>query len=68
MDTCGYCGGRGWILGSMYGRDGRKDHDEPPRIVCEYCGGAGYCEEGEKLLPAMPPRKEAASTGLPTWT
>lgn len=52
QEQCGYCGGCGYVHGSMYDRDGRKNHDEPPRRTCEYCCGYGTVEDGHKLLPA----------------
>jgi hypothetical protein len=53
-ETCGYCGGQGWVYGPMFSYDGYKTHDEPPQITCEYCGGRGMVEDGSILLPAQP--------------
>jgi hypothetical protein len=36
----------------MFDSWGYQRHDEPPRVVCEYCGGSGFCVDGGKLLPA----------------
>jgi hypothetical protein len=54
LETCGFCGGSGKVPGPTHDREGRQRRDWPERIVCEYCGGAGVCEEGSKLLPARP--------------
>lgn len=65
--TCGYCGGRGFILGSMYDADGCQRFHEPPHLVCEYCGGFGQCESGDKLLAAREPKTDDPSSGNPCW-
>lgn len=51
MDTCGFCRGTGLTPGRKYDREGRPT-DGPDLILCEYCCGAGQCEDGGKLLPA----------------
>lgn len=68
-ETCGYCGGSGIVYGSCYSRDGHKDHETPPRLVCEYCGGSGCCAGGSTLLAARPPVEEdgPVNAGLPPW-
>ncbi len=66
METCGYCDGRGWIFGNTHDCEGRQVHDSPPQVACEYCNGAGECDDGNKLLPATPPQKEESS-GNPVW-
>ena len=53
-EPCGYCGGNGYIYGSMYDDHGFQRFHEPPKVVCEYCGGFGRCADGHKLLPAYP--------------
>ena len=68
IETCGFCDGRGFILGSLYDCDGRQRYDEPPRLCCEYCGGFGQCEDGGLLLPAIEPRlDDNPNAGLPSW-
>jgi len=52
LEQCGFCGGDGWIYGSMFDREGRRIADEPPAQTCPYCGGRGLCEDGSKLWPA----------------
>ena len=54
-EPCGYCNGTGRVPGPRYDRDGRRRDDWPAMITCEYCGGAGGCAEGHKLLPASLP-------------
>jgi len=54
-EPCGFCGGNGFVFGSMYDCDGRQRYDEPPRLTCEYCDGFGRCEDGSILLPAREP-------------
>jgi hypothetical protein len=67
-EPCGYCGGRGFILGSMYDAYGYQRFDEPPRVTCEYCGGFGQCEDGGLLLPAREPHApDNPNAGLPSW-
>ena len=58
LQPCGYCSGRGFVLGGLYDCDGRQRHYEPPQLVCEYCGGFGCCEEGGNLLPANEPQTD----------
>jgi hypothetical protein len=57
-ERCGFCGGLGWVLGRRYDSEGRRRYDWPDRIVCEYCGGSGECEDGSKLLPARRPTQD----------
>jgi hypothetical protein len=67
-EICGYCGGRGFVLGSMFDRWGYQCHIEPPQMTCEYCGGSGQCEDGARLLPAREPENEQhPSAGWPRW-
>ena len=66
--TCRYCAGLGWVLGNCYDNHGAKRHAEPPRIICEYCDGAGQCEDGNKLLAAVPPTDDGpVNHGCPSW-
>ncbi len=53
-ETCGFCGGAGFVYGSMYDSYGYQRFHEPPQLVCEYCGGCGQCEYGSILAPAAP--------------
>jgi hypothetical protein len=53
-ETCGFCGGNGFVYASMYDSYGCQRFDEPPRVVCAYCGETGCCENGHVLLPAAP--------------
>lgn len=53
-ETCGFCGGTGHTYRSMYDNHGYKRYEEPPRVVCEYCGGSGMIEDGHLLLAAYP--------------
>ena len=71
MTTCGFCSGRGWVLGRAYDREGRAQ--EPPRVWCDYCDGSGACDRGEELEPAKAPTlgpdhaADLARAGLPPW-
>jgi hypothetical protein len=58
IEHCGYCDGRGRVPGPRYDREGRRRDDWPDTIRCEYCGGAGECEEGSKLIPARRPTRD----------
>lgn len=68
---CGYCGGKGWILGRAYDREGRAQ--TPPRMCCGECGGEGVCERGGELSPAPAPSvgpqhtADLARAGSPAW-
>lgn len=55
-EPCGYCSGRGWVYGRRHDNHGYQRHESPPQVSCEYCGGSGACDHGQKLLPATPPR------------
>lgn len=63
LETCNYCGGRGWLYGSVYDAYGYQRFDEPPQLTCQYCNGSGQCADGSRLLPADPPRRDQ-----PPWT
>jgi len=72
METCGFCLGRGYYFGPAYDREGRAQ--EPPRRVCEYCDGSGYCDRGDELLAAREPVKlpdhaaDLKRAGNPSWS
>ena len=55
LEPCGYCNGTGHVPARQYDRDGRHRPEWPERRTCEYCGGSGECEDGNKLLPARKP-------------
>lgn len=70
-ETCGYCNGTGQIDGRLYDGEGRAI---PARkLTCEYCGGAGTCEDGGKLLgaathtPTAEHARDLTRAGLPPW-
>lgn len=71
MTVCGFCCGRGWVMINSYDREGRARSEQERRHTCEYCHGAGQCDDGHKLLPATetPPADPAdvARRGLPAW-
>jgi hypothetical protein len=49
MTHCGHCGGRGFVLRNSYDQEGRARGEDERHITCEYCGGAGACEDGHTL-------------------
>lgn len=69
--TCGFCGGRGWVLRNAYDSFGRARDEDERRDTCSYCLGSGKCESGDKLIAAIesPPADPAdlENTGLPHW-
>lgn len=71
LTTCGSCGGRGWVLGPAYDREGRAQ--EPPRRWCEHCNGNGACESGDILSPSPTPNtgpehaEDMKRAGNPAW-
>lgn len=50
--TCGYCGGTGYVQTPTHDRLGYPNQG-PEQRPCEYCDGAGVLEDGAKLLPAV---------------
>lgn len=54
-EICAGCGGRGFVMGSIYDAYGHWRYYEPPQLVCECCGGFGHCEGGTRLLPTAEP-------------
>jgi DnaJ-class molecular chaperone len=58
IETCGFCLGSGRVPGPKYDRLGNHRPEWPDQVSCEYCGGAGQCEEGSKLLPARKPTRD----------
>ena len=70
MTTCGFCGGGGRVPAAQRDACGPRP-DYPAERACEYCGGAGVCEGGDKLLAAGPAYRcddeDRARAGLPPW-
>jgi hypothetical protein len=58
QERCGYCNGSGRVPGRKYDRLGQHRPEWPDTVTCEYCYGTGWCEEGEKLVPARNPNRE----------
>jgi len=63
MEPCGFCGGTGKVPGRSHDNHGAYRPDWPETIRCEYCGGSGQCDDGNKLLPCS--TKRAAGAGSP---
>lgn len=53
MQPCGFCRGRGLAPAPTCDRHGWPQSG-PAERVCEYCGGDGEIEEGDKLEAATP--------------
>lgn len=51
LETCGFCRGSGRVPGRKHDAYGPRP-DYPELVACEYCGGAGQCRDGSRLLPA----------------
>lgn len=71
LATCGFCGGRGYVLRNAYDHEGRARDEDERQATCAYCAGAGQCEDGHKLLAAVesPPAdpSDLERAGLPHW-
>jgi hypothetical protein len=70
MNTCGFCGGSGIVANRQADRYGPRP-DYPAQRVCEYCGGSGQWEDGDKLLLQGPvyqaTDEDRQRAGLPPW-
>lgn len=56
--TCGFCGGRGLVPTPSCDSHGWPNTG-PRERVCEYCGGEGAVDDGNKLETCrVPPRSE----------
>lgn len=72
MMSCGYCCGSGQVANSQRDAYGPRP-DYPTMRTCEYCGGSGRCDDGDKLLPQnrsavyQADDDDRRRAGLPSW-